>query len=227
MPQSRQEEWGWHQFWSAWKAWVFRRSTSEWGEVISPTNGTAKAATRVRGQPGERVQQLMTTWLQPPDDLSADSILKYQTDLEQLEVDSLSWSVAGRWIIELPRVLESPWREMTALVEAFWPAFKRNANPWILDKSGNTLSNKKYDRIQSCTVEELHITRTAETTYAFSIPVEGAVEHQQAKLRRWGLPILLNAPTLAVGAILHVRPCNAALQDPSSQNVLVTFASFC
>lgn len=89
----------------------------------------------------------MTTWLQPPDDLSADSILKYQTDLEQLEVDSLSWSVAGRWIIELPRVLESPWREMTALVEAFWPAFKRNANPWILDKSGNTLSNKKYDRI--------------------------------------------------------------------------------
>ncbi|EEY55920.1 uncharacterized protein PITG_08664 [Phytophthora infestans T30-4] len=93
---------------------------------------------------------------------------------------------------------------MTTDEAIFWPAFNWNANPWILDKRGNTLSRKKFDRIQSCTVEALHITRTTDTTYEFSIPVEGEAKYQQAKLRRWGLAILLSAPSIAVGAVLQV-----------------------
>jgi hypothetical protein len=124
--------------------------------------------------------------------------------MEDLELESLSWMAAGDWIVELSRALPRPRLDMTPEEEVFWPTYEWANNPWIVDKQGNMLAEAKFASIQNCTIEQLHIRRIGEMTYAVTIPARGEQMHQQAKLRRWGLAILLNAPQLETERALEV-----------------------
>ena len=91
---------------------------------------------------------------------------------------------------------------MTQEEVAFWPTYSWADNP---DQQGNVLTPRKYDRIQPCTLAELQLQRIDDRKYSFVIPPAGTKMHQQAKLRRWGLAILLSAPRLDIGEGLQVR----------------------
>jgi hypothetical protein len=121
-----------------------------------------------------------------------------------LELESISWAVTEYWLLELPRELPLPRLEMKPEEERFWPTYVWSNNPWIVDREGEVLSPAKYAKIKVCTLHELHIKRTGATTYSMKIPTIGIAGHQQAKLRRWALAILLNAPHLAIGEYLAV-----------------------
>ena len=54
-------------------------------------------------------------------------------------------------------------------------------------------------------IAALRVQRMRDRTYSFVIPTLWDTSHQQAKLRRWGLAILLSAPRLDIGKSLLVR----------------------
>ena len=70
---------------------------------------------------------------------------------------------------------------------------------------GNVLMSTRYYQFQLCLIAKQHLQRIGCRTYSFVLATAGTVTYQQAKLRRWGLAILLSAPSLEVGEELHVR----------------------
>lgn len=94
---------------------------------------------------------------------------------------------------------------MTHEEEVYWPAYSWADNPWILDQQGSVLTSKRYSKIRPCTIAELKLHRIEVRTYSFVIPTVGATTYQQAKLRRWGLAILLSAPSLSISQELQLR----------------------
>ena len=86
----------------------------------------------------------------------------------------------------------------------FWPTYSWADNPWIPDHREQPLRERKFDRLRPCVVADLHIVRIGGKVYSFVLSTVGAVEHQQSKLRRWGLAILLSAPTISIGGWLQV-----------------------
>jgi hypothetical protein len=191
-------------YWAAWKAWMFRGSTQIWQDSITPRKEQMGRASRRGGTPGNVLQQLLGEWQQRDGEQSAEALLQYTQDMEELELESISWITTGEWIVETSRVLPRPRLEMTPEEEVFWPTFEWANNPWIGDKNGTMLAGAKFKCIQNCSIAELHIRRLGEMTSAFEIPAKGEQMHQQAKLRRWGLAILLNAPQLQAGRTLEV-----------------------
>ena len=69
-------------------------------------------------------------------------------------------------------------------------------------------------RFSPCTIADLQLQRIGACTYSFVIQSAGETQHQQAKLRRWGLAILLSAPTLAVREGLQVGTTLVLRQPP-------------
>ena len=94
---------------------------------------------------------------------------------------------------------------MTPEEETFWPTYSWAENPWIVDMHGNVLTLTRYSQLQQCHIAKLHLQWIGCHTYSFVLPTAGTVTYQQAKLRRWGLAILLSAPSLAVGQELQIR----------------------
>ncbi|EGZ11079.1 hypothetical protein PHYSODRAFT_455498, partial [Phytophthora sojae] len=93
---------------------------------------------------------------------------------------------------------------MTPEEEWFWLTYCWYDNPWICDEDGNMLTTRPYDRIQPCTIEALQIQRIGVKTYTMIIPVAGDSRHQRAKLRRWGVAILMSAPQIGIGCSLRI-----------------------
>jgi hypothetical protein len=135
--------------------------------------------------------------------MTAEQIQKYSADMDELACESISWTRPGEWILELSKELPPARLAMTKEEKRFWPTFEWNENPWMVDKEGHMLAAKKFARIQACTIAQLHITRTADKEYTFTIPAVGSKQHQQAKLRRWGVAILLNSPAMKLGERLQ------------------------
>jgi hypothetical protein len=186
----------------AWREWMFRGAKTPWIDGVTPRKEKWRAG-KV-GAPGDAHQQLIGEWLQPETEITADHIQQYSQTLEELAEDSSSWTTQGEWIIELSTQLPAPRLQMTKEVARFWPTYEWTDNPWIVDKDGNMLKATKFERIRRCTIAQLRIRRTADMIYTFEIPDIDGKQHQQAKLRRWGLAILLNAPALKIGESLQV-----------------------
>jgi hypothetical protein len=192
------------RYFNPWKEWMFRGDVFERTEALSPRQQLGRQMNQKKRTPGDQLRQLMGEWIRFKDTTSGDQIERYQRDLEELELEAISWTVKEEWLIELPRELPQPRREMTEEEVRFWPTFSWCNNPGIVDQDGKVLQASKYEKISVCTLEELHITRTGSTTYSMRIPTAGEAGHQQAKLRRWGLAILLNAPRLPIRGTLEV-----------------------
>jgi hypothetical protein len=191
-------------YFHAWKAWMFREAAEPWRARISPRKTKSFGRVERKATPGDKLQQLVGEWIQPQMERSPEEIMQYRSDIEEME--AVSWSVNGEWLVELPRDLPMQRVNMTEEEDRFWPTYLWNENPWIVDKEGRMLSAQKFNRIQFCAIEDLNITRIADTTYSFTIPEGKESRHQQAKLRRWGLAILFNAPGIEVGERLQVKP---------------------
>lgn len=60
---------------------------------------------------------------------------------------------------------------------AFWPTYRWEESPWIRDQTGNILKRSKYNRIQPCTLAELHLQGVGIEMYSMVIPTvaEGSI----------------------------------------------------
>jgi hypothetical protein len=125
--------------------------------------------------------------------------------MAEFEQEAISWAVRDEWLIELPQELPQPRLEFTREEKRFWPAYRWYNNPWILDREGRMLTVGKFEKINKCTLGDLQIRRTGARTYSMRIPVHGQRLHQQAKLRRWGLAILMNSPSLEIDSSFTVQ----------------------
>jgi hypothetical protein len=83
---------------------------------------------------------------------SPEEIMQYRSDIEEMEMEAVSWSVNGEWLVELPRDLPMQRVNMTEEEDRFWPTYLWNENPWIVDKEGRMLSAQKFNRIQFCAI---------------------------------------------------------------------------
>ena len=173
-------------------------------QVVSPRTTLVRQPSKRRRTPGANLQQLLGTLLQPTLPESVVRRQQYAQELERLSTTAISWTTQEEWVVELPRPLRHVPRDMTPEAAAFWPTFSWADNSWILDRHGHVLQPSKYDKIRPCTIEALRVIRVGINTYTFALPTTGARMHQQAKLRRWGLAILLSAPSMEIGGGIQV-----------------------
>ena len=123
-------------------------------------------------------------------------------ELACLTSTAISCFTPEEWVLEISRPLPHISHPITPEQAAFWPTRSWPDTPWIVDHRGDTLTARKYAKIRPCPVAELQIHRIGVRTYAFVITTIGTTRHQQVKLRRCGLAILLSAPGLEIGGAL-------------------------
>merc|ERR1712137_77420 len=189
-------------YFGAWQAWVLRGSTRDWPGGVTPCRETKRRPKC----PGDSLQQLLGPLLCPSLPAQEGEQQQYTCALTSLTSEAISWTTPEEWVVELSRPLLPLPPAMTPADAAFWPTYSWADNPWIMDQQGNVLTARQYDKIQPCAIADLHVQRIGVRTYSFVIPTVGATTHQQAKLRRWGIAILLSAPCLGIGERLGVRP---------------------
>ena len=192
-------------YYSAWQAWFFGWTSCTGPAIISPLDVRSPRRSHSRRHTGKKFLQLLQPWLVPSLPDLASRKQRYMEELASLSSTAISWSTSAEWIVQLSRPLSRCSRAMTVEEQTFWPTYCWADNPWILDRQGDPLTDAKYDRIRPCAIEELGLQRLGVHTYSIVIPSVGHRTHQQAKLRRWGIAILLSAPHLTVGASLLVQ----------------------
>jgi hypothetical protein len=163
------------EYFEAWKTWMFRAAKETWQQGISPRAPLRRRIEEGLRTPGNVLQQLMGEWVRSQGERTADQVLEYQREMETLELKITSWQVKDEWLLELPRPLPKPQLELTEEETRFWPTYGWSNNPYIVDTAGKVLSSTKFSRIEPCTIQELNIRRTGETTYSLRIPIRGAV----------------------------------------------------
>ncbi|KAE9265880.1 hypothetical protein PR003_g32316, partial [Phytophthora rubi] len=189
-------------YYTAWRAWAFRDATHKWTEGVSPRKVSQMRRGRRRVTPGDALQQLIGGWL-APQEYSEDSQRGWKEKLRTLADAATSTTENGIWTVTTQHSLPEPAHRWSPEEEAFWPTYRWNDNPAIVDETGKMLTCNKYDRIKACTLEELHIQRIEASKYAMTIPTKDDHSHLQPKLRRWGLAIICSAPVLAIGESLQ------------------------
>ncbi|ETI48447.1 hypothetical protein F443_07523, partial [Phytophthora nicotianae P1569] len=201
----------------AWRAWAFRGASQPWQGGVSPRQDTRHSRSRKISTPGNILQGLIGSWLVPRNGGTETAPQKRQ-QLKTAAASAESWTEEGEWHVKLMGPLPDMRITRTPEEEAFWPTYESNDNPSITDETGATLTRRKYDRIESCTLEELHITRRSERLYTMGIPFSTETGHSQPKLRRWGIAILTSIPTLTVGSTLRVGTVATLRHPPELRN---------
>ncbi|KAE9273288.1 hypothetical protein PR003_g29950, partial [Phytophthora rubi] len=194
---------------AAWKSWVFRGADVPSSGGITPRQVQRRQNRRTMNQPGRVLMQTMGEWIRPAVSRTEAELNQYKADLQDLARRAISWTTTEEWVVELSRPLPRSTGIWSPEEERFWPTYSWADNPWILDAKGKTLTGKVYDKIRRCSLAELEIQRIGRWTYSFVIPEANGGMHQQAKLRRWAIAILLSSPPIEIGKGLQV---NAEMQ---------------
>ena len=133
---------------------------------------------------GYNLKQLLQPWLALSLPNSASRKQRYMDKIESLSSTAISWTKPEELVVENSRPLPHCSREMTTGEKALCPTYSWADNPWILDRRGDPLTARKYNKIHPCTIVKLGLQRIRVHTYSFVIPSVGHKKHQQAKLRR-------------------------------------------
>jgi hypothetical protein len=143
------------------------RCTLEVEDLASQDDGDQAGRTQCNSR---RRCNIVGEWIQPLTERTEEEIIQYQFDLEEMATEAVRWSVDGEWLVELPRELPTRQLAWTKEDERFWSTYLWSENPWLVYKECRMLLTQKFNRIQSCTIEDLNITSIVDTTYYFPIP---------------------------------------------------------
>ncbi|CAI5707472.1 unnamed protein product [Peronospora effusa] len=207
------------KYFDAWRVWAFRGSQGPDDIIVTPAQAKLRASPSRARSPEQEVKQELGERLAPTTDqhdqltawIRAHSTALLDRVTSWWDGDKLMLSFIDPFLTHL-----LGYNDMLEEIQRFWATFKFSANQWIWDQSGNMMSRTKYNRIEDCTLEHLHILRTGPAEFVMRVPIPPVQpgSHSDAKLRRWVTALLLPSPDLPIGTELNATPPLRLRQEP-------------